>query len=110
MVLTRTAAQQFAIRTTKVGQELRPRWFRGAGVTTQHGGGKWQKVIPYSAVIYDRYGKAGLKRGGFEPAFADFGSLSDIFAAFFGEDVLAGGGRQRSQRGGDVQGLVEIEL
>jgi molecular chaperone DnaJ len=60
--------------------------------------------------IYDRYGKAGLKRGGFEPAFTDFGSISDIFAAFFGEDLLGGGGRQRSQRGTDVQALVEIDL
>ncbi len=60
--------------------------------------------------IYDRYGKAGLKRGGFEPAFTNFGSISDIFAAFFGEDLLGGGGRQRSQRGADVQALVEIDL
>jgi molecular chaperone DnaJ len=60
--------------------------------------------------IYDRYGKAGLKRGGFEPAFTDLGSISDIFAAFFGEDLLGGGGRQRSQRGADVQALVEIDL
>ncbi len=43
--------------------------------------------------------------------FADFGSVADIFAAFFGEDLLGGaGGRQRSQRGGDVQAVVEIEL
>ncbi len=60
--------------------------------------------------VYDRFGKAGLKRGGFESAFSDFGSLSDIFAAFFGEDVLVGGGRPRSQRGGDVQAIVEIDL
>jgi molecular chaperone DnaJ len=60
--------------------------------------------------IYDRYGKAGLKRGGFEPAFADFGSVSDIFAALFGEDLLGGGGRPRSQRGADVQVVVEIDL
>ena len=59
--------------------------------------------------IYDRFGKAGLKRGGFEPAFTDFGSISEIFAAFFGEDLL-GGSRQRSQRGGDVQAIVEIDL
>ena len=59
--------------------------------------------------IYDRYGQAGLKRGGFEPVFSDFGSLSDIFAAFFGEDAM-GGGRQRSQRGGDLQAVVEIGL
>jgi len=60
--------------------------------------------------LYDRFGKAGLKRGGYEPGFADFGSVADIFASFFGEDLLGGGGRQRSQRGGDVQAVVEIEL
>ena len=66
---------------------------------------------PERRATYDRYGKAGLKRGGYEPGFADFGSVADIFAAFFGEDLLGGGGgRQRSQRGGDVQAVVEIEL
>ena len=65
---------------------------------------------PERRATYDRYGKAGLRRGGFEPHFADFGSLSDIFAAFFGEDLLGGTGRQRPQRGGDVQTLVEIDL
>ena len=66
---------------------------------------------PERRALYDRYGKAGLKRGGYEPGFADFGSVADIFAAFFGEDLLGGGGgRQRSQRGGDVQAVVEIEL
>jgi molecular chaperone DnaJ len=65
---------------------------------------------PERRATYDRFGKAGLRRGGYEPAFADFGSLSDIFAAFFGEDLLGGGGRRRPQRGGDVQALVEIDL
>ena len=64
---------------------------------------------PERRATYDRFGKAGLRRGGFEPAFTDFGSLSDIFAAFFGED-LVGGARQRPQRGGDVQAVVEIDL
>jgi len=61
---------------------------------------------------YDRFGKTGLKSGGFEPMFADFGNLSDVFAAFFGEDLLGGTGaaRQRSQRGGDLQAVVEIDL
>jgi molecular chaperone DnaJ len=61
---------------------------------------------------YDRFGKAGLARGGFEPVFADFGSLSDVFAAFFGDDLLGGAGarQNRSRRGGDVQAVVEIEL
>lgn len=66
---------------------------------------------PERRALYDRFGKAGLKRGGYEPGFADFGSVADIFASFFGEDLLGGGGgRQRSQRGGDVQAVVEIEL
>jgi molecular chaperone DnaJ len=66
---------------------------------------------PERRALYDRYGKAGLRRGGFEPAFMDFGSLSDVFAAFFGEDIL-GASRQRGRpaRGGDLQALVEIEL
>jgi len=64
---------------------------------------------PERRATYDRYGKAGLRRGGFESAFTDFGNLSDIFAAFFGDDLL-GGGRQRSQRGGDVQAVLEIDL
>jgi len=64
---------------------------------------------PERRATYDRYGKAGLRRGGFESAFTDFGNLSDIFAAFFGDDLL-GGGRQRPQRGGDVQAVVEIDL
>ncbi|HEX4745712.1 MAG TPA: J domain-containing protein [Gaiellaceae bacterium] len=66
---------------------------------------------PERRALYDRYGKAGLQRGGFEPHFGDFGSLADIFASFFGEDLLGGtSGRQRAQRGGDVQAVVEIEL
>lgn len=67
---------------------------------------------PGSRATYDRYGHAGLRRGGFQPSFSDFGSVSDIFAAFFGEDLLggAGAGRARSSRGGDVQAVVEIDL
>jgi molecular chaperone DnaJ len=61
---------------------------------------------------YDRFGKAGLKNRGYEPMHADFSSLADVFAAFFGEDLFggAGGGRQRSQRGSDLQAVVEIDL
>jgi molecular chaperone DnaJ len=66
---------------------------------------------PQRRATYDRFGRAGLRRGGFEPAFTDLGNLSDVFAAFFGEDLFgSGGGRQRPQRGGDVQAVVEIEL
>ena len=65
---------------------------------------------PERRALYDRYGRAGLRRGGFEPAFMDFGSLSDVFAAFFGEDVLGAQQRGRPTRGGDLQAIVEIEL
>jgi len=67
---------------------------------------------PERRATYDRFGKAGLARGGFESVFADFGSLSDVFAAFFGDDLLGGAGarQNRSRRGGDVQAVVEIEL
>lgn len=67
---------------------------------------------PERRATYDRYGKAGLRKGGFEPMFADFGSLADVFAAFFGEDLLGAPGsvRRRSQRGGDLQAVVEIDL
>jgi molecular chaperone DnaJ len=66
---------------------------------------------PERRATYDRFGKAGLTRGGYEPVFADFGSLSDVFAAFFGDDLLGrSGGGQRSRRGGDVQAVVEIDL
>ena len=67
---------------------------------------------PERRATYDRFGKAGLARGGFEPVFADFGSLSDVFAAFFGDDLLGGGRRSAEPlpAGGDVQAVVEIEL
>jgi molecular chaperone DnaJ len=66
---------------------------------------------PARRATYDRFGLAGLRRGGFEPSFADFGSLADVFAAFFGEDLFGGAmPRQRSTRGGDVQAVVEIDL
>jgi len=55
--------------------------------------------------LYDRYGHAGLRSGGFQPGHFDFGSLSDLFSAFFGDDLLG-----RSSRGGDLAATVEIEL
>src|SRR5215212_10784566 len=61
--------------------------------------------------VYDRYGHAGLRGGGFEPGHFDFGSLSDIFSAFFGDDLFGVGGRAASRaRGADVAAEIEIEL
>jgi molecular chaperone DnaJ len=57
--------------------------------------------------LYDRYGHAGLRGGGYEPGHFDFGSLSDLFSAFFGEELLGARGRAR---GGDLSTVVEIEL
>lgn len=65
---------------------------------------------PQRRSTYDRFGHAGLRTGGFQP-FADFGSIADVFAAFFGEDLLGGGAqRGRPSRGGDVQAVVDIDL
>ena len=59
--------------------------------------------------LYDRYGHAGLRSGGFQPGHFDFGSLSDLFAAFFGDDLLGGVAAGRA-RGADLLSSVEIEL
>jgi molecular chaperone DnaJ len=60
---------------------------------------------------YDRFGHAGLRSGGFAPMDADFGSLSDVFAAFFGETLFGtGGAGPRPTRGPDVAAHVEIDL
>ena len=58
--------------------------------------------------LYDRFGHAGLRSGGFQPTQFDFGSLTDIFSAFFGDDLFAG--RASGRRGADVVAEVEIEL
>ena len=58
-------------------------------------------VLPFFPVV---------ATGGFQP-FADFGSIADVFAAFFGEDLVGGGAqRRRPSRGGDVQAVVEVDL
>ena len=65
--------------------------------------------------LYDSYGHEGLKTGGYQPNFGDFGSISDLFSAFFGAggfDAAFGGGRTRggAVQGGDVAVAVAIEL
>ena len=64
---------------------------------------------PETRELYDRYGHAGLRSGGFQPGQFDFGSLSDLFAAFFGDDLM-GGRARRGGRGADLVAGVEIEL
>src|SRR3989440_3657439 len=61
--------------------------------------------------LYDRYGHAGVRSGGFQSGHVDFGNLADLFSAFFGDDVLFGGrGRGGSPRGADLAATVEIDL
>jgi molecular chaperone DnaJ len=60
--------------------------------------------------LYDRFGHAGLRGGGFRPSQFDFGGLTDLFSAFFGDDVFGAGTRRRRSRGQDLAAEVEIEL
>ena len=71
---------------------------------------------PERRATYDRYGHEGLRSGGYAPNFEGFGSVADIFDAFFGGggfgDVF-GGARGRPGgpvQGGDIAAAVEIDL
>jgi molecular chaperone DnaJ len=65
---------------------------------------------------YDRYGHEGLRSGGYAPNFDAFGSISDLFDAFFGGSSPFGGaggmfgGGAGAGAGGDVAVAVEISL
>jgi molecular chaperone DnaJ len=60
---------------------------------------------------YDAHGHEGLRSGGFDPRASSFGSIDDIFQAFFGGEGFGfGGGRAGPAAGGDVLLAVEIEL
>src|SRR3954452_15186811 len=66
---------------------------------------------PERKATYDRYGFEGLRSGGYAPPdFSGFGSLGDIFDAFFGASGAFGGGRGMAVQGGDVAVAVEISL
>jgi molecular chaperone DnaJ len=55
---------------------------------------------------YDRYGREGLRSGGYAPNFEAFGSVSDIFEAFFGGGGAFGDlfGMSGARAGGPIQG------
>ncbi|HUA50318.1 MAG TPA: molecular chaperone DnaJ [Solirubrobacteraceae bacterium] len=66
---------------------------------------------------YDRYGREGLRSGGYAPNFESFGSVSDIFEAFFGGsgafgDLFGMGGARAggAVQGGDVAVTADIDL
>src|SRR6478735_10005417 len=59
---------------------------------------------------YDAYGQEGLRSGGFNPG-AGFGSIDEIFQAFFGGGSFGfGGGGGGPSAGGDILVAVEVEL
>jgi molecular chaperone DnaJ len=63
---------------------------------------------------YDRYGHEGLRTGGYAPNFEGFGSVSDIFEAFFGSGAFGsafGGMRSTGAvQGGDIAVNVDVDL
>ena len=61
---------------------------------------------------YDAYGHEGLRSGGFDPRASNFGSIDDIFQAFFGgaQGFGFGGGPRGPMAGADIALAVEIEL
>src|SRR5450755_1271919 len=62
---------------------------------------------------YDRYGHEGLRSGGYAPNFEGFGSVADIFEAFFGGGGFGGAfssGRAGPSQGADVGLSAEIDL
>jgi molecular chaperone DnaJ len=72
---------------------------------------------PGRRATYDRFGHEGLRSGGYAPNFDGFGSVGDIFDAFFGGSGafgdLFGAGRARPGgplQGGDIAVAAEIEL
>jgi molecular chaperone DnaJ len=58
---------------------------------------------------YDRYGHDGLRSGGFAPNFEGFGSITDLFDAFFGS-AFGAAGRGGPMQGGDVAVNAEVTL
>ncbi|HEV2769720.1 MAG TPA: J domain-containing protein [Solirubrobacteraceae bacterium] len=71
---------------------------------------------PERRATFDRYGHDGLRSGGQEPDFGAFGSVSDLFDAFFGGGGGGGGGifgsafARGPAQGADVQATVELDL
>ena len=67
---------------------------------------------PERRATYDRFGHEGLRSGGYQPNFDQFGSLSDLFEAFFGGagGGIFGGGARGPAPGGDVGSELELDL
>jgi molecular chaperone DnaJ len=72
---------------------------------------------PQRRATYDRYGHEGLRSGGYAPNFDAFGSVGDLFNAFFGGGGggafggrSGGAGQGGPIPGGDLAVAVEIDL
>ncbi|MGD0198801.1 MAG: molecular chaperone DnaJ [Solirubrobacteraceae bacterium] len=68
---------------------------------------------PQRRATYDRFGYEGLRSGGYQPNFDQFGSVSDLFEAFFGGGgggIFGGGTRRGPAPGGDVGVELSIDL
>lgn len=63
---------------------------------------------PERRAIYDRYGHEGLRSGGMRPNFEGFGSLGDLFSAFFGGGFAGASGGPH--QGDDAIVTTEITL
>ena len=57
---------------------------------------------PDRRATYDRYGHEGLRSGGYAPNFEGFGSVADIFEAFFGGGRVRERLRRRARRRRDA--------
>ena len=64
---------------------------------------------PERRATYDRYGHDGLRSGGFAPNFESFGSISDLFDAFFGS-AFGTAPRGGPAQGGDIAVSAEVTL
>jgi molecular chaperone DnaJ len=62
---------------------------------------------PERRATYDRYGHEGLRSGGYAPNFDGFGSIGDLFEAFFGGGAS---GRSGPAAGADIAVAVELDL
>jgi molecular chaperone DnaJ len=65
---------------------------------------------PERRATYDRYGHEGLRSGGYAPNFDAFGSIGDLFNAFFGGASPFGGQAGGPAQGGDVAVALEVTL
>jgi molecular chaperone DnaJ len=63
---------------------------------------------PERRATYDRYGHEGLRSGGYAPNFDGFGSITDLFNAFFGGAPM--GARGGPAHGGDAAVAIELDL